>query len=288
MASTNAACRVSCQQEHALKEIDAAFSAAGIEYAVIKGAANRLLLYDNAAIRACHDLDFLVRREDRVRAAKAMVSAGFVAVPEARSIGRELVLARGDILVDLHWTLLREGRLRNEVTADMLSRRRKVGELWMLGAEDALFALLVHPAFAKHLAGWDMGLHRVMDIVEWLRTQEFDWQTVNARLAENGVLTAAWATMRWVELLSYPRTIPGLDEMMQDVCPGRLRKVWLNAWLCRNLPARTSEIHWARLLGFTMFLHDKAADSARAIAGRYRARRRSGADLEAFENLLDQ
>jgi hypothetical protein len=37
-----------------------------------------------------------------------------------------------------------------------------------------------------------------------------------------------------------------------------------------------------------MFLQDTAGDSARAIAGRYRARRRSGADLEAFEGLLDQ
>jgi len=275
-------------QEHALKEIDAALEEAGIDYLVFKGAANRLLLYDNPAIRACHDLDLMVRREDRVRAATAMVETGFVAVPEARSIGRELVFTHGDVCIDLHWMLLREGRLRNEVTADMLSRRRRVGDLWMPGADDALFALLVHPAFAKHLAGWDMGLHRVMDVVEWLRTQEFDWRTVHNRLEQNGVQTAAWATLRWLELLSHPQTFPRLGEMMQDVCPGRLRKAWLNAWLCRNLPARTSEMHWARLLGFTMFLHDTACDSARAVAGRYRARRRSAADLGAFDGLLDQ
>ena len=42
-------------QEKALADIDATFTAAGIDYVVIKGAANRLLLYENPAIRACYD-----------------------------------------------------------------------------------------------------------------------------------------------------------------------------------------------------------------------------------------
>jgi hypothetical protein len=275
-------------QEHALKDIDAALEGAGVEFALIKGAANRLLLYENPAIRACHDLDLLVRPEDRVRAATAIVEAGFTANPEAGSISRELVLTRGDICVDLHWALLREGRLRRDPTSEILSRRRRSGELWMLNAEDALFVLLVHPAFTKHLAGWDMGLHRVMDIVEWLRTQDFDWQTVRAELQRNGVQTAAWATLKWMELLSTPQTLPRLDEMLSDVRPGRLRSAWLNAWLRKDLPARTSRMHWARLIGFTMFLHDTAGDSVRAFAGRYRASRRSRADLAVFEALSDQ
>ena len=53
-------------QEPVLAEIDDLFEESGIPYAVIKGGANRLLLYDNPAIRACHDLDVLVGPEDRV------------------------------------------------------------------------------------------------------------------------------------------------------------------------------------------------------------------------------
>jgi len=275
-------------QEHAVNEIAAALEGAGVEYVVIKGAANRLLLYDNPAIRACHDIDLLVRPIDRLAAATVIAELNYSAAPEAQSIGRELVLTRGDIFVDLHWTLLREGRLRNEITGDMLSRRRRCGDLWVLSAEDALFTLLVHPAFTKHLAGWDMGLHRVMDIVEWIRTQAFDWNEVRKRMQENGVQTAGWAALRWMSLLVEPRSLPHLEDMMLDLRPGRLRAIWLDAWLRKNLSDRTASMHWARLIGFTMFLHDTAGDSLRALFGRLKARQRSDTDIAVFQSLSNQ
>ncbi len=280
-------------QQCALEDIDAALDAAGIEHVVIKGAANRQVLYGNPAIRACHDIDLLVRPEDRVPAATVIAGTGFSAEPEANSISRELQLTRGEVCVDLHWALLREGRLRRDPTSEFLSRRWRLGEMWMLHADDALFTLLVHPAFAKHLAGWDMGLHRVMDIVEWIRTQDFDWPSVCAQLERNGVQTAAWATLRWVRLLTCrsgvsPRLLIALDKMLTDIQPGRVRRAWLDGWLHRNLSARTSGVHWARLVGFTTFLHDTPGDSARAFAGRYRARRRSGVDLALFQKSGDQ
>ena len=272
-------------QAHALGEINEVLDGAGIEFAVIKGAATRLLLHKNPAIRACHDIDLLVRPEDRVRTASALVDAGFTATPVARSISRELVLSRSAVDVDLHWDLLREGRLRSDCVADMLSRRRRENEIWMLNAEDALFVLLVHPAFAKHLAGREMGLHRVADIITWLRTQAFDWQAVRARLEQNGVQTAAWATLRWVDLLTHPHRLPGLSTMMLAIRPGRFRRAWLDRWLRRDFSERTSNAHWARLLGFSLFLHDTPADAVRALTGRYRAHRRSSTDLEVFREL---
>jgi len=275
-------------QEHALRDVDAALQRAGVEYALIKGAANRLLLYANPAIRACHDLDLLVKPQQRLRAATAIVETGFDANPQARSVSRELLLTRGNVCVDLHWSLLREGRLRRDFTATMLSRRRRSGALWILNNDDAVFALLVHPAFTKHLAGWDMGLHRVMDIAVWMRSQDFDWPAVRTRLEQNGVQTAAWATLRWIELLAGLHALPRMAEMAADVRPGRLREVWLATWLRKNLSARTSGMHWARLLGFTMLLHDTAGDSVRALAGRCRARLRNAADLAIFRQLGGQ
>jgi len=174
----------------------------------------------------------------------------------------------------------------------MLGRRRRSGAIWMLNAEDALFVLLVHPAFVKHLAGWGMGLHRVVDIVDWLRAQSFDWQAVRTQLKQNGVQTAAWATLRWVQLLTRggsvsPRFSTQLDTMLTDLRPGRLRRSWLDLWLRNDLSERTSDTHWVRLLGFSLFLHDTLGDSARALAGRHRAHLRSSADLEAFLELPD-
>jgi len=272
-------------QENALHEIDAVLESAGIEYAVIKGAANRLLLYENPAIRACYDLDLVVRREDRVRTARALVGADFTAIPKALGISRMLVLSKGAVDIDLHWGLLRDGRLRNDCVSDMLDRSQRLGDIWMLNAEDALFLLLVHPAFAKHLDGWGMGLHRVMDIVVWLHAQSFEWEAVRERLNQNGVQNAAWATLRWVDLLTRPHTIPELDSMMSDLSPGRLRRAWLDFWLRNDLSARMSRMHWARLAGFSLFLHDTPGDVARAFVGRHRARLRSNADLDAFRDL---
>ena len=272
-------------QDNTLREVDAVLNEAGVHYAAIKGAANRLLRYENPAIRACFDLDLLVRPDDRVRAAAALVEAGFVARPSAQNISRELVLSRGGVDIDLHWGLLREGRLRTEPTACMLGRRRRSHDMWMLAPEDTLFLLLVHPAFAKHLAGWNMGLHRIVDIDAWLRSQPCDLDAVRQQLEDDGVRTAAWATLSWVDMLLPSHPAPGLREMLAALQPGRLRRRWLERWLRHDLSERTSKVHWARLLGFSMFLHDAPRDSMRALLGRYRASRRSAADLAAFGEL---
>jgi hypothetical protein len=275
-------------QERALSDIAARLENAGIDYAVIKGAANRLLLYENPAVRACHDIDVLVRREDRVRAASALADAGFVPTPENQAISRELVLSKGGVNIDLHWGLLREGRLRSEPTPNMVDRRRRVGDLWVLDADDAFFVLIVHPAFAKHLAGWEMGLHRVADIIAWRRTQSIDWRSVEGRLTRYGVRTAAWATLRWVELLANSNRPDVLGSMLDELRPGPARRAWLDHWLEKNLSERTSRARVARLLGFSLFLHDTTGDAARAVAGRRRARKRESEDLAAFRDLLRQ
>jgi hypothetical protein len=273
-------------QIHALEVVNAVLDGAGIEYAVIKGAANRIMLYETPAIRACQDLDLLVRPADRVQAVAALVDHGFVASAKAKNIGHELVLTKDRMDVDLHWGLFREGRLRADPTAAMLDRRQRVGDVWILNDEDAFFLLLVHPAFTKHLAGWEMGLHRVVDIIESVRKRTCDWQTVSAVLEFNGVQTAAWATLRWVQLVSGPHLQVELDAMMSELCPGALRRAWLDRWLKKDLSERMSNAHWLRLLGFSMFLHDAPGDSARALAARLRAHRRVAVDLAAFKGLL--
>jgi hypothetical protein len=275
-------------QDQVLTEIDDLLQNAGIEFAVFKGAANRRLLYENPALRACHDIDLLVYSDDRVKAAKALVDAGFVVAPDAQIIGHELGLSRGAVTIDLHWGLLREGRLGANCAAEMLGRRRRVNGMWMLGAKDALFVLLVHPAFAKHLAGWEMGLHRVADILHWLQTQGFDEPNLAALLEQNGVRVAAWATLRWVELL-YGTSLTGdIELLLAKARPGRLRRVWLENWFRHDLSERTSSAHWPRLVALSPLLHDTPSDVMRALLGRRRAHRRRHADLAAFQKLLGQ
>jgi hypothetical protein len=285
-----AASRISAEvhylaQEHALVEIDAALSNAGIEHVVVKGVANRLLLYENPAVRTCHDIDLLVHSKNRLRAAKELIAHGFSASALAHNISHELLLSRDIVDIDLHWGLLRDGRLRTECAAEMLQRRRRSADTWMLSAEDTFFMLLVHPAFTKHLAGREMGLHRVVDIVDWVRSQSFDWPCVCAALQRNGVRSAAWATLRWVQLLTSSHAPAELDAMLADTQPGRLRRAWLDYWLRNDLSTRMTGARWTRLLGLSVFLHDTPGDAMHALCGWQRDRRRRAKDLMAFSEL---
>jgi hypothetical protein len=272
-------------QEQALREIDAALATAEIPHVVLKGAANRLLLYDNAAVRACHDLDILVSYGDRIAAAKALIELGFTSTLERGGASGELVLSRADADVDLHWSLVREGRLRRETTSELLSRRRRVLDTWVLSPEDTLFALLVHPAFRKHLASWNTGLHRIVDLLEWIRTQDYDWERVRFMLSVNGVQVAAWATLRWVQMVSGPYASDTLQDMLGKLQPGQARRRWLEYWLANDLSERTSRARWVRLLGFSVYLHDTLADARRAALAGFFAKRSAATDLEAFREL---
>ena len=221
-----------------------------------------------------------------MRAASALVDIGFRANPESKSISRELVLSRGNVDVDLHWGLLREGRLRFEDVPAMLTRRERSHGTWMLSAGDALFLLLVHPAFTKHLGGYDMGLHRVADIVAFLHRTEVDTMDVTVSLVTNGVAAAAWSTLRWVQMLTAPQPVTGTRVADFDACarappPGVAQSAGSSA----TCPPAWRPSHWVRLLGFTPFLHDAPGDVLRAFSGRIRARRRSAADLAVFGDL---
>jgi hypothetical protein len=227
-----------------------------------------------------------------VRTAELLVSQGYVAHPKVSTISHELELSHSTASIDLHWGLLREGRLRHNPVAEMLERRRRFDGISILHEDDAFFLLLVHPAFAKHLAGWDMGLHRVADIYDWLRTQAVNWQSVRERCDENGVKTAAWSTLRWLQLRTEPHFPGGCNadivEFMAALQPGYLRRNWLDSWLQADRSARLSHTHWARLFGFTLFLHDRVGDALRALRGRLGARHRQVQDRAVFDKLVAQ
>ena len=275
-------------QQRALSEVGSALEEAGIDYVAIKGAANRVQIYPNPALRACLDLDILVRTEDKLPAARAITRAGYAPLPEARNISRVIVMAGHGVDIDLHWSLLREGRLRRDLTKDMLDHRQRVADTWVLSAEHTLFALLVHPAFAKHLEGYEMGMHRVADLLAWLRTHDVDWPEVRRMLEETGVKTAAWATLRWVQLLAGKHAPQQLNEMLADLRPGALKRHWLDCWLKNNWSQRLSGLQRARLLGFSSMLHDTPRDALRAYQGRRRAAQRSGEDLAELAGLLGE
>jgi len=266
-------------QSRALQELAFSLDAAGIDYAVIKGAANREHLYPNPALRQCADLDVLVRFDERLRATQALMEIGFDPAPDPRSIGREIILSRGTVDVDLHWGLLRDGRLRENLEDEMLKRRISNGKFSTLSPEDSYFLLLVHPAFTKHISSRIMGLHRVLDIAEWHRRVPTDRKAVLSLCERTGSVTAAWAVLRWVELLT------GEPCWIDTPQVGSLRRAYLDFWLRNDLSGLLESAHPIRLVLLTAFFHETASDALRAFFGRMGNLRESRADIAPFVRL---
>jgi len=62
----------------------------------MKGTATRLLVYEEPAVRACFDIDLLVRPGDRVAAARVLTGLGYAAVADAAGRLQGVVTA-GDL-----------------------------------------------------------------------------------------------------------------------------------------------------------------------------------------------
>jgi hypothetical protein len=273
------------RQRAAQQEIDDLFARKGINYAVFKGAAIRELIYDDPALRLCCDIDILVAPDQRAAAASALVDAGYRLAVEPSNVSHEVSLTKDLVAIDLHWDLLRPGRTPAPMTARMLARRQRHAGRWVLSDADAFFVILVHPAISKHLSTTLMGLHRVADVVLWLQRRNPDWAVLHDDLAACGLKTAAWTMLSLVRMLSPATFDPGVENAIRTLRPGRVRAAYLNAWLNRDFSAALANLHTARLLGMSLWLHDKPSDAWRAVRGWQQSRRTRETDSLVFGEL---
>lgn len=243
--------------------LDQAFRARNISYAVIKGVHIREAVYAEPALRWACDVDVLITLEQREQAAKLLIDAGFRYFPHSGSASHEAAFVKGDMSVDLHWNVLRPGRTRFDVTALFLARRRRSHGFWGLGDTDAVFLMLVHPAFTKYVCSPYMSLCRVVDFYYWTRQRGVDWAALAQLLNDTGLQTAAWTVLQWFAGLGVP--VPA--NFVQKIGPGRMRARYLRAWLQHNLPTRWLQRPLLIQLGLTLFLHDRPTDAWRAIRG---------------------
>lgn len=272
-------------QRAELDRLDRLFEAEGIPYVVIKGAHVRELVYPDPALRPASDIDILIDPADRWRATRALIGAGYTAHAEAANISHEASFSHGIVNIDLHWHMLRPGRTRIDMTAELLARRQRGNGQWGLSDDHTLFLMLTHPAFAKYVCSPNMGLGRVADFLLWIQQRPVDWPAVLKLLETAGLKTAAWAMLTWFRMLAPPHTHASLDSWIDSVRPGRLRAAYLRQWLLLDLPGRWLNRPFLIQFGFTLPLHDRPADMLHAIRGLLRARKNRQRDLRL---LLDQ
>lgn len=258
-------------QRSVLADLDKTFERAGITYAVFKGAHVREWVYTDAALRNPADIDVLVRPTDRERAVRTLIAAGYSPKPDAATVSHELALTRHGVEIDVHWYISRPSRLRTELSDEIVGRRQRVAGFWAVSKTDAVFLMLMHPAFTKYVSSPSMRLIRVVDFLYVVRDHQVAWPAVADLLGRSGVRTAAWAVLTWFQML-HPLATDVPVEFVARIAPGRLRAWYLRAWLRHDLPTRLHKLPIVIQVAFTLFFHDRPSDAWRAIRGILAAR----------------
>jgi hypothetical protein len=254
-------------QRAALDRLDRLFEAEAIPYVLLKGTHVRECVYPDPALRLANDIDMLISPADRRRAARLLLDAGYTVHAKPISISHEATFCQGHVDIDLHWNILRPGRTRIDLTAELLARRQRINGLWGLSDQDTLFLMLTHPAFSRYVCSPTMGLARVADFLLWIQKRPVDWPEVLQLLERAGLKTAAWTMLSWYRLLAPPDAAATLDTWIDTVRPGRLRAAYLRQWLVHDLPSRWLDKLFLIRFGFTLPMHDRPGDVANALRG---------------------
>ena len=188
----------------ALAQVDQLFSGQGIAYVVMKGVHVRECIYPDPALRPACDLDILIAPQDRRRAAQLLLDNGCTAQVLPNNVSFEASFRQGPVDIDLHWSMLRGGRTRVDMTAGFLARRTQTNGVWGLCDSDALFMMLTHPAFGKYVCSPNMGLGRVADFMQWVQQKPVDWPVVVALLEAAGLKTSSCNMPASFRILAHP------------------------------------------------------------------------------------
>lgn len=253
-------------QGRPLADALAALDAANIACLVFKGAMTRAALYPDPGLRPATDLDLLVAPHARIRAVAALREAGFA--PQGEASPHEATFARDGVDLDLHWDVLRPGRLRGAVAQDMLERRRRLAGLWAPSREDVVFLMLVHPAFAKHVNSPHAALVAVVDYQRQLADDAPDWDCLARRLEAAGARGAAWSVARFYAACAPAAPAPPHDFLAR-LAPGAIRRRCLSRAFDAEAPTRLLDAPFALRAGLTLALHDSPADALRAARTRW-------------------
>lgn len=271
-------------QHRAASRLCSRLTDAGIRNAVFKGVALRERLYADPALRTADDIDILVSPQDLARALKVLVAEGLRSRLDRRNLSHEMAFGDGLVTIDLHWSLLRPGRSRSDLTPVLLETAHSRGSLSALSDDASLLVMLVHPAFTKHVNGRRAGLIRVVDLDRMLRITEPNWDWILPRLDASGLRTAAWAVLHW------QRTVIGSPvdaAVLRHLEPGRLQRRYLGYWIDRELPRRLGWVPGLVQGAFTLALHDRPRDALRAIRALATAVLESGRELRRLQGLIE-
>lgn len=178
-----------------LIKVLALFEANGIPALPFKGPVLSMRVYGNLGLRSYGDLDVLVAHHDVLRAKDLLLKRGYHLVshphehkePDISTRMKDLIFdsSDGEVRVELHWRLT---GLHFDFPLDLDSLWRRLEPVSLgsctvhtLAAQDLLLYLCMHGS--RH--GWERLLW-VCDVVELLRVQPMDWESVTNQARKLG------------------------------------------------------------------------------------------------------
>ncbi|NHC16240.1 nucleotidyltransferase family protein, partial [Motilibacter deserti] len=231
---------------------DAALTAAGIPFAVVKGPVLTELAYRAPDRRWYGDVDLLISPGSFERALDVLEEAGARLVDlnwtlAGRQIRGELSMVLDEVPLDVHWHLVNDRRRRQRMpidTDELLSRVRRVtvGQTTLPALEptDGLIQLAQHAALSGGTRlGW------LADIALWLQHSEVDADETARRAARWGVLPLVGTILDRTERVIGPLglTVPGARGWRQLVRAA-------DAWRPPGRP-HTDHLSWRSLVAAT-------------------------------------
>ncbi|HEY1424870.1 MAG TPA: nucleotidyltransferase family protein [Candidatus Acidoferrum sp.] len=210
----------------------------GIEFVVVKGPVLSLRAYGDPAARRYVDLDLLIRHDDNLRAAEALVRAGYVSqIPieaiRAGKIPGEYLFRRPDtnIIFELHTEktfrycplpLPIEKYLQTKTFLQLDGQAIPV-----LSLEDEFVLICIHGA--KHF--WER-LMWISDVAAMVhRHPELDWKCIQQSAEEVGAARMVRLALLLADrLLHGPVPLPMKDEVARDSVSVRLAEQ-IETWL---------------------------------------------------------
>ena len=271
-------------QQRAIAIAEERFSKRGIPYAVMKGAHVRELLYPNPAIRPAVDVDILIARQDRFKAVEILAGAGFAAQVNPATVSHEVSLTDTISTIDLHWDVLRPGRVHASLAKGMLERRGRCQNFFALSPQDELFLLLFHPVFTKYLTAPHARLVGVADLFLWGKNLTIDWDKICRLCVRYRLTTAAWLVASYVRLLTDSHTF---DDFITLMRPSAMKAAWLDRWLRQDYSSRfLRRPNFIKLL-FTLPAHDRYGDALRFLISRWAEWQKIEAEYRYFKQVIE-
>lgn len=152
--------QVSGRQLRSLEQICSAFSAAGIDYMLLKGSILKKL-YPKPEMRMMGDADVLIRLEQYEAIVPVMEQLGFQLMKET---GHELTWVSGALEVELHKSLFPPAAddFHAYYGDGWSMAKRAEGSQHVMSAEDSYIFIFTH--FVKHFRSSGIGCRQVMDL----------------------------------------------------------------------------------------------------------------------------